>query len=89
MIGDVLKNYSINCDSPTNDSITWIQSFDKISIFLLQNDSRVTFTNNGKQLNFANLFLTDQSYYACGLLGSKFIVLNQYFLYVRGNQKQN
>ena len=87
LIEDALKNYSINCNAPTNGSITWIQSFDKIGIFLVQSDSRITFSNNGQQLNFASLLLTDQSYYACGLLGTRFTVVNQYFLYVRGNKK--
>ena len=72
-----------------NDSsqqVTWIQSVDKVNVYLTPNSSRVSFSNNGKQITFTNLYFSDQQYYACGVYtASKFIVINSYYLYVKGN----
>ncbi len=93
LIGDVTKNFSILCNiSPqySNQTIGWIRSINKSSSFLIQNDSRISFSKNENeyQLNFLNLYLNDQQYYACGLIGDKFIPVLEYFLFVRGELLQ-
>ena len=87
----MLTNYSIFCNASAygpNANVTWISSIDKITINVILNDSRITFSNNGQQINFASLVLPDQLYYACGIISAKFLVINQYFLYVRGKKKR-
>ena len=87
MVGDATKAFSLFCNVSLglNQTVVWIQSVDKNNSYYVQVDSRITLSNNDLQLNFANLLLTDQEYYACVLMTTKNVVLNQYFLYVRGN----
>ena len=57
-----------------------------MNIFVIQNDGRTIIAQHGQQLNISNLYLADQQYYACGItLNAKLNILNQYFLFVRGN----
>ena len=88
----MLTNYSIYCNASAygpNATVTWISSIDKITINVILTDSQITFSNNGQQINFANLVLSDQLYYACGIISTKFVVINQYYLYVRGKKRFN
>ena len=91
VVGDAAKAFSLFCNVSTmgqNQTVIWIQSIDKNNTNYVQVDGRITLSNNDLQLNFANLLLTDQEYYACILMTTKYVVLNQYFLYVRGNDKK-
>ena len=88
MIGDVFAQFSIFCNTTaygSNNNITWLKSLNKVNIYVLQNDSRILIINNGQKVEFTNLSLSDQQYYACGVtINNKLVVVNQYFLYVRG-----
>ena len=76
--------------SGTYQAITWVQTQNKANIYLVQNDDRVTFSNNNTQLNFANLLLSDEEYYGCGVLnGGKFTLYSSYELFIRGIKYKN
>ena len=88
LIGDVLNPFSILCNGTNSSSqqITWISSYNKTQIITVQNNSRISFINNGLTLSFANLTLSDEQYYSCGILkNNTFTAINSFFLYVRGN----
>ena len=89
LIGDVLNSFSIFCNTSAygpNVSVTWLQSVNKSSIFILTSSNRTLITKNGQLVNFTTLFLSDQQYYACGVTINKtLVIVNQYFLFVRGN----
>jgi hypothetical protein len=62
-----------------------VQTKNKTGVFSTTNSSGITFSNNGQQLNFASLFLSDEEYYACGYLnGSSYTIYNSYYLFIRG-----
>ena len=88
LIGDIQKPFTINCNSTssTNQQITWIQTLNKTNIYLVQNDSRISFGLNGQQLNFANLLISDDEYYSCGYLttNNRFQILSNFYLFIRG-----
>jgi hypothetical protein len=87
-VGDVGQPFTIYCNnsaSSANQAITWVQTKNKTGFFPTTNSSRITFSNNGQQLNFASLFLSDEEYYACGYLnGSSYKIYNSYYLFIRG-----
>ncbi len=87
-VGDAGQPFTIYCNnsaSSANQAITWIQTLNKTGVFSTTNSSGITFSNNGQQLNFASLFLSDEEYYACGYLnGSSYKIYNFYYLFIRG-----
>jgi hypothetical protein len=86
IIGNFRQQISIFCNTSAYGSsplVIWLQSIDKMNIIQVQNDSRITYSQNGQQLNFGNLSLSDQQYYACGVLTTKLTIVEQYFLFVR------
>jgi hypothetical protein len=86
LVGTANASYTLYCNASSSDSITWIQSSNKTGTYYVQYNSRVSSINNGLQLHFANLFITDEEYYACGVINSsKLVVKNTFNLYIRGN----
>ena len=88
LIADFESQYTITCNqSKFSQQVTWIQTINKTNTYLVQNDSRITFSGtNGQQLNFATLSLVDDEYYSCGYLtGSTYQLLSSYLLFIRGN----
>jgi len=88
VIGNSLSPFTLYCNQTTiipNQQITWIQTKNQTGIYLVQNSSAISTSNNGQQLNFANLKLSDEEYYSCGyLVSNTFQIANNYFLYIRG-----
>lgn len=90
LIADLTKQYSIFCNASSlgsNQQVIWIQSVTKNpnQTYVTANNSRISFSNNGQKISFLNIFLSDQQYYACGVIQSgKLLVINSYYLYVRG-----
>jgi hypothetical protein len=92
LIADLSKPYSIFCNASSfgsNQQVTWIQSINKLpnETFITPSNSRISFSDNGQQINILNVYLSDQQYYACGIIqGSKFVVVNSYYMFVKGKK---
>ena len=67
-----------------NQQVTWIQTLNQTGIYLVQNSSTVSISNNGQQLTFVSLKPSDEEYYSCGYLSQNtFQIANNFFLYIR------
>lgn len=90
LIGDSLLPYSIKCNATglaPNQTIIWVQTLNKVKLYAVQTDNRITIADDGQTLNFAQLALIDEEYYGCGAISqNKFKLLNTYYLYVRGKK---
>ena len=86
LIATALVNYTIVCNTDVTNPITWIRTANKTGQFFVPFDSRVTSSNNGRNLNFANVQLIDEEYYACAFQNTPttFRVLAGFYLYVKG-----
>jgi len=86
LVGTANTSFTLDCNASSSDNITWIQSSNKTGTYIVQYNSRVSLINNGLQLHFASLVITDEEYYACGVINSsKLFIKSTFNLFIRGN----
>ena len=81
----------LNCSNNNpNLNITWVQTLNKIGLYLVNEDSRIHFINNGYDLEFDYVVPADEEYYYCGVLNydtGSFQTINKYLVYVRSKRE--
>ena len=93
VIADQGQPFILNCtiDNP-NLSITWVQTDKKTGLYIVSEDSRIHFINNGYDLQFDYVVPSDEEYYICGVYDSNtgsFQTIKSYLLYVRSKLRKN
>lgn len=91
LIAVATQPFAIICNvtnTSSNQNITWIRTLNKNTTtpYLVSNTNRTfTTTTNARILNFTNVLLVDEEYYACGYRppNSTFQKIQAYYLYVK------
>ena len=92
LVKDINGTITLVCNSTTssNQSITWLKSFDKININIIKNDSTSYYLDSmGLRLTLNTLSLSDQQYYGCFFNSnneSTHAVVKAYYLIVRSKR---
>ena len=87
LIGDILNSFTISCNQSVSISnqISWVHTINKTGAYSIENSSVISLSNNGQQLNFASLKLSDEEIYSCGILtDNTFKIINNFYLFIRG-----
>ena len=88
VVADQGQGFILNCTtSNPNLVITWVQTLNKKGLFVVEEDTRVRFVNNGYDLSFGYIVPADEEYYVCGVYDAEagtFQTIKSYYLFVRG-----
>ena len=83
---EVGESLSLECYGySANSTITWLQTSNKTGLFYVVASDRINIARDGSHINFTNVNLYDEEYYACGtvsLEANTFELISSYYLYV-------
>lgn len=85
-LGDENKPLTLNCPNNDNISISWLQTLNKTGYYQVEEDSRIKLLNDGHDLSFDFITLSDEEYYICGYfnVNGSFKSVASFYLFVKG-----